>query len=67
VAALLAGGLADSQGFTRAMLWTIPFPWLICALIYSLFYWTYPRDAARLRELMAGRADEIQGIGEPYK
>jgi MFS family permease len=60
LAAFIAGSLADNIGFTRAMLWTIPFPWLICALIYTLFYWSYPRDAARLRALMADRAREIE-------
>jgi MFS family permease len=59
IAAYLAGALADSIGFTDALLWTIPFPWLICGLLYSLFYWVYPRDSARLRALMAERAQEL--------
>lgn len=54
-----AGVLADSIGFTQAMVWMIPFPWLICAVIFSLFYWSYPRDSARLRALMAERAEEL--------
>jgi MFS family permease len=59
IAALIAGALADSIGFTNALLWTVPFPWLICGLVYSLFYLTYPRDSARLRALMAERAKEL--------
>jgi MFS family permease len=59
VAAYIAGSLADSIGFTRAMIWTIPFPWVICAILYSGFYWAYPRDAADLRARMAERAQEI--------
>jgi MFS family permease len=59
IAALLAGTLADRIGFTTAMLWTIPFPWLICGALYSLFYWSYPRDSTRLRALMAARAQEL--------
>jgi MFS family permease len=59
VAAFIAGALADNIGFTSALLWTIPFPWLICGLLYSLFYWSYPRDSAKLRALMAERAQEL--------
>jgi MFS family permease len=70
LAAYVAGMLADRVGLTQALLWTIPFPWVICALIYSGFYFVYPRDAAKLREHMAQRADEIdeqayQSGGEP--
>jgi len=65
IAAYIAGSLADRLGFTRAMLWTIPFPWLICGVVYSGFYFVYPKDAARLREQMAARAEAIsQGGGD---
>jgi MFS family permease len=60
LAAFIAGWLADSIGFTRAMLWTIPFPWVMCALLFSLFYWAYPRDSAKLRALMAERAEMLE-------
>ena len=56
ISAYIAGHLADTIGFTRAMVWTIPFPWVICALVFTLFYWAYPKDAARLREMMGERA-----------
>jgi len=59
--ALVAGGLADRIGFTPAMIWTIPVPWVLCALLFSLFYLTYPKDSARLRALMAARAEEMGG------
>jgi MFS family permease len=59
IAAYIAGSLADSIGFTQAMLWMIPFPWTICAALFTLFYWAYPRDSAKLRALMAERAEEI--------
>ena len=39
--------------------WTVPVPWLICAIFYSGFYFTYPKDAEKLRTLMAERAVEI--------
>lgn len=59
LAAWIAGRLADQIGFTQALLWTVPFPWLICGVLYSLFYWAYPRDAAKLRAHMAERAEEL--------
>jgi MFS family permease len=56
---LIAGALADRIGLTNAMLWTIPFPWIICAVFFTLFYFTYPRDAARVREKLAERREEL--------
>lgn len=58
--AYFAGRLADSIGFTEALIWTIPVPWILCGLLFSLFYWAYPRDAEKLRALMAKRALEIE-------
>jgi len=58
--AYFAGNLADRIGLTPAMIWTIPVPWIICGLIYSLFYWAYPRDSKILRAQMAERAEEIR-------
>jgi hypothetical protein len=37
---------------------------LICAALYSLFYWSYPRDSIRLRALMAERARELGDAAE---
>lgn len=59
IIALVAGNLADETSLTEALLWTVPFPWILCALIFTLFYWTYPRDLKKLRSQMAERADEI--------
>jgi MFS family permease len=56
---LIAGVLADRLGMTQALLWTVPFPWLICAIFFTLFYFTYPKDAARVRTLMAARREEL--------
>jgi len=60
LAAYLAGALADRIGLTKAMLWTVPFPWIICALLFTLFYWAYPRDSKILRDQMQERAKEIE-------
>jgi MFS family permease len=57
--AVAAGVMADRLGLTEALLWTVPFPWIICAILFSLFYWSYPRDSAKLRAQMAQRADEL--------
>jgi MFS-type transporter involved in bile tolerance (Atg22 family) len=57
--AFLAGKLADQIGLTQAMVWTIPVPWIVCGLLFSLFYWAYPRDSQKLRAQMAERADQI--------
>ncbi|QRN83850.1 MFS transporter [Chloroflexota bacterium] len=56
---VVAGNLGDKIGLTKAMIWTIPFPWIICAIVFSLFYITYPKDSAKLRQLMADRAEMI--------
>lgn len=56
---LIAGWLADSLGLTQALLWTIPFPWILCGIFFTLFYFTYPRDAERVRQLMARRREEL--------
>ncbi|MBN2047963.1 MAG: MFS transporter [Anaerolineaceae bacterium] len=59
IAAWVAGSLADRIGLTAAMIWTVPVPWILCGLLFSLFYWAYPRDSKQLREAMAQRAREI--------
>jgi MFS family permease len=56
---VIAGALADRIGLTNAMLWTIPFPWIICGVFFTLFYFTYPKDAERVRMMMARRREEL--------
>jgi MFS family permease len=60
---LIAGALADAYGLTTALLWTIPFPWLICTLLFTAFYFTYPRDAEKVRTLMQQRRAELLANG----
>ncbi|MAT42683.1 MAG: hypothetical protein CL609_10100 [Anaerolineaceae bacterium] len=57
--AYFAGWLADRIGFTEALVWTVPVPWIICLLLFSLFYFTYPKDSEKLRSQMQERAIEI--------
>jgi MFS family permease len=56
---VIAGALADRVGLTNALLWTIPFPWIICGVFFTLFYFTYPKDAERIRVMMAKRREEL--------
>ena len=58
-AGVIAGALADKIGLTQALVWTIPFPWLICGIVFSLFYFTYPKDAAKVGVLMQERREEL--------
>jgi MFS family permease len=64
IAGVIAGSLADRIGLTQALLWTVPFPWIICATLFSLFYLTYPQDSEKLREQMAERARIINHMHE---
>ncbi len=64
IAGVIAGTLADRIGLSRALIWTVPFPWIICAALFSLFYLTYPKDAHKLREMMAQRAEIIDQAHE---
>ena len=56
---LIAGALADKIGLTKALLWTVPFPWIFCFIGFTLFYFTYPKDAARVRQKLAERRIEL--------
>ena len=64
IAGVIAGTLADRIGLSQALIWTVPFPWIICAALFSLFYWSYPKDAIKMRNLMAERA---KIIGEDHE
>ncbi len=58
-AGVIAGGLADRIGLTNALVWTIPFPWVICGIFFTAFYFTYPKDAKQVRNLMETRREEL--------
>lgn len=59
IAGVIAGSLADRIGLTEALIWTVPVPWIVCAALFSLFYFTYPKDSEKLRSLMGERAKII--------
>jgi MFS family permease len=63
-AGLIAGRIADSYGLTTALVWTVPVPWIICGLFFTIFYFTYPRDAERVRTRMALRRDDLLRLKE---
>jgi len=56
---LIAGALADKIGLTKALLWTVPFPWILCAIGFTLFYFTYPKDSAKIRAKLADRRNQL--------
>ena len=56
---LIAGALADKIGLTNALLWTVPFPWVLCAVVFTLFYFTYPKDSARVHAILQARREEM--------
>jgi hypothetical protein len=56
---IIAGLLADRIGLTQAMLWMVPFPWLICGCFFTIFYFTYPNDSEKVRVRMAARRLEL--------
>jgi hypothetical protein len=58
-AGIIAGSLADTIGLTNALVWTIPFPWVICGIVFTLFYFTYPKDAQKVRQMMRDRRDDL--------
>jgi len=60
LAGVIAGTLGDRIGLSQSLIWTVPFPWIICAVLFSLFYFTYPKDSEKLRNLMAERAKIIE-------
>lgn len=55
----IAGVIADSINLTDALIWTVPFPWIICGAFFTIFYFTYPRDAEKVRKMMAERREEL--------
>lgn len=59
IAALITGSLADKVNLTQALTIMVPGPWILCGLFFTLFYFTYPKDAKSLREKMKKRAKEI--------
>ncbi len=59
IAALITGSLADKVDLTRALTIMVPGPWILCCIFFSLFYFTYPKDALALRKKMEQRAEEI--------
>lgn len=59
IVALIFGLIADRLSLQTAMLWTIPVPWILCAILFSGFYFTYPKDREKLVELLKQRAVEL--------
>jgi MFS family permease len=58
---VVTGSLAGSTvaQFTRALVWTIPVPWILCLIFFSGFYWTYPRDSGKMRAQLVERGARL--------
>ena len=63
IVALVFGLIADKIDLQTAMFWTIPIPWIVCAILFSGFYFTYPKDREKQHLLMKQRAEEL-GINQ---
>lgn len=59
IVALIFGQIADRIDLQTAMFWTIPIPWIFCAILFSGFYFTYPKDRLKLKQLLEQRAKEL--------
>ncbi|MEL7625638.1 MAG: MFS transporter [Anaerolineaceae bacterium] len=59
IVALIFGLIADKLDLQTALFWTVPVPWIICAILFSGFYFTYPKDHEKLHLLLQERAREL--------
>ncbi len=59
IVALIFGLIADKLDLQTALFWTVPVPWIICAILFSGFYFTYPEDHEKLHLLLQERAREL--------
>jgi MFS family permease len=59
LSAFLAGWLAVKYGLQTAMLVCVPASWVLLFLCWFGYYFTYPRDEARLRAAMAERRQAL--------
>ena len=62
VVALVFGLIADKIDLHTAMIWTIPFPWIICAILFSGFYLTYPKDLEKNQCLLIMHIVNDRGV-----
>ncbi len=59
IVALIFGLIADKIDLQTAIFWTVPIPWIFCAIMFSGFYFTYPKDHEKQRLLLEERAREL--------
>lgn len=59
IVALIFGLIADRIDLPTAIFWTVPIPWIFCAILFSGFYFTYPKDHEKQRLLLEERAREL--------
>lgn len=62
---VIAGFLAVSVGLTRMFFWMVTVAWLVCGMVWFTLYFVYPKEAARLRALMATRRESLVTMMPP--
>ncbi|WP_165831693.1 MFS transporter [Brachybacterium endophyticum] len=60
---LLAGYIGQAHGLVVVMLWLPGIVMLANGLFVSVLYWTYPKDADRIEQLLVTRARQAQAGG----
>jgi len=53
----LAGTFADAHPLAMGLWVSCFFPWLACLILFTLVYFTYPKDMERIRKILAMRAE----------
>ena len=59
ISVLIAGHLADRIGLTAMFFWMVTVAWLMCGIVWFGVYVVFPKEAARLRRLMADRRQTL--------
>lgn len=51
---------ALSQGMVTIMI----IPWILCLILYTLIYFTYPKDFKRMKDILAAKAAHVESVTE---
>ena len=51
----------NALALAHGMFWVTIIPWVLCLIIYTFVYFTYPKDKQRVKELLESRARHDQG------
>jgi MFS family permease len=51
---------ANASALAQGMFWVCFIPWILCLVLYTFVYFTYPKDKQRVKELLEARAGHGQ-------